>query len=144
MWGADDPDDRKPMIWADMTYDNESSHPFGDERPDDPVAFDQDLFDHYQKLIAIRHKYPVFRHGSWKMIMTDDEKDVLVMERRYNDDMAIVVINNSEKTQELKISVTTTVEKVTNILNKEIYEIDGNMLHLNINGKSGGIFLPNN
>ena len=29
MWGADDPDDRKPMVWEDIDYENESHHPFG-------------------------------------------------------------------------------------------------------------------
>jgi glycosidase len=144
MWGADDPDERKPMVWPDMTYETETTHPFGDKRPDDSVEFDQDLFDFYKKLIGIRNKYPVFRHGSWKMILTDDEKDVLAMERRYKDDFAIVVINNSENTQQVNISVTTAGNEVTDILNDKNYKIEGNKLHLNLNGKSGGIFLPKN
>ena len=108
------------------------------------MEFDQDLFDFYKKLIGIRNKYPVFRHGSWKMILTDDEKDVLAMERRYKDDFAIVVINNSEKSQQVNISVTSAGKEVTDILNDKNYEINGSTLHLNLNGKSGGIFLPKN
>ena len=29
MWGADDPDDRKPMLWADLSYDDECADPLG-------------------------------------------------------------------------------------------------------------------
>ena len=29
MWGADDPDDRKPLVWSDLTYEVEKTHPFG-------------------------------------------------------------------------------------------------------------------
>ena len=28
MWGADDPDTRKPMVWNDLKYDDEKTHPF--------------------------------------------------------------------------------------------------------------------
>jgi cyclomaltodextrinase / maltogenic alpha-amylase / neopullulanase len=44
MWGADDPDDRKPMLWPDLTYEAETHHPLGHARPADPVAFDEELF----------------------------------------------------------------------------------------------------
>ena len=27
MWGADDPDDRKPLVWSDLSYEDESAHP---------------------------------------------------------------------------------------------------------------------
>ncbi|NOX18135.1 MAG: glycoside hydrolase family 13 protein, partial [Chlorobi bacterium] len=28
MWGGDDPDDRKPMVWKELTYETETAHPF--------------------------------------------------------------------------------------------------------------------
>ena len=37
--GADDPDDRKPMIWPDLTYQAEIEHPYGWERQIDSVRF---------------------------------------------------------------------------------------------------------
>ncbi|MDZ7806692.1 MAG: glycoside hydrolase family 13 protein [Gracilimonas sp.] len=56
MWGADDPDDRKPMVWEDMDYEPETHHPFGDDRPADGTNFDRELFEYYQELI-ITSKY---------------------------------------------------------------------------------------
>jgi len=36
MWGATDPDDRKPMLWPDMKYQDEKTSPLpGMTRPDD-------------------------------------------------------------------------------------------------------------
>ena len=32
MWGADDPDPRKPMVWADLKYEDETIHPLGHAR----------------------------------------------------------------------------------------------------------------
>ena len=52
MWGGDDPDERKPMVWPGMVFSNEASHPFGAPRPSDPVFFDSSLFEHYRGLIG--------------------------------------------------------------------------------------------
>ena len=43
MWGADDPSCRKPLIWTDYTFDDETVHPLGQDRPIDTVAFNKDL-----------------------------------------------------------------------------------------------------
>ena len=32
MWGGHDPDDRMPMVWADLQYDPQAIDPRGDER----------------------------------------------------------------------------------------------------------------
>ena len=54
MWGADDPDERKPMVWADLRYEDEVTHPFGRARRRDRVAPDTALFRVYRDLIALR------------------------------------------------------------------------------------------
>lgn len=54
MWGADDPDPRKPMLWEDVTYQDEASDPFGRPRAPDPVAPDLELRERYRRLIALR------------------------------------------------------------------------------------------
>ena len=54
MWGGDDPDCRKPMVWQDLNYEPEVSHPFNKPRPKDDVSFNQNLFDWYKKIISIR------------------------------------------------------------------------------------------
>ena len=54
MWGADDPDERKPMVWSDRRYEDEVVHPFGRPRRRDRVAPDTALFRVYRDLIALR------------------------------------------------------------------------------------------
>ena len=54
MWGTDDPDNRKPMLWEDIKYDDEKTHPLaGKTRPDDPNFFDKSLFQYYLQLFRI-------------------------------------------------------------------------------------------
>jgi glycosidase len=81
MWGADDPDDRKPMVWPDSTYDVEDAHPFGRERPADPVRFRHDLFQTYQTLITLRTSSPTLRRGDFGVVQADDERRLLTYAR---------------------------------------------------------------
>ncbi|MDH4071067.1 MAG: glycoside hydrolase family 13 protein, partial [Ignavibacteria bacterium] len=96
MWGADDPDERKPMLWPDMVYDVEKSHPFGKVRPADENKFNEDLFAHYSALINLRRGYPALSLGDFRTILTDDERDLYAFVRAYGDQQVLVVINNDD------------------------------------------------
>ena len=54
MWGADDPCDRMPMVWAELSFDPQQADPLGRPRPANPVAFDDGLFKFYQAAIKFR------------------------------------------------------------------------------------------
>jgi len=86
MYGADDPSDRKPMLWADL--------PANDD-PDERI--EPGLLDHYKRMIAIRNTYPALRLGSFEPVMMDDERGVFAFVRRLNDEIVLVVMNNSDK-----------------------------------------------
>src|SRR5690606_30008103 len=96
MWGGNDPDCRKPMIWDDINYDDEVYNADGTKHAPDKVAVNENLFQHYKKLITIRKNNEVLQLGTYKAIFTDDEKGILIFERTYNDQNIIVVINNSD------------------------------------------------
>jgi len=95
MWGGDDPDDRKPMLWPEMQYEDETTHPYGAARPRDVNKFDQSLFDFYKKVIGIRKSSAAFTAGSFHTLMTDDQREVLAYLRQAENAKAIVVFNNS-------------------------------------------------
>jgi cyclomaltodextrinase len=99
MWGGDDPDERKPMLWPDMAYANEASHPFGKQRPDDVNAFDHDLFAHYKTMIALRKTHPALLHGTYTTVMTDDVRDLFAFLRSDGNEHILIVINNSPAAQ---------------------------------------------
>ncbi len=105
MWGADDPDDRKPMIWPDMNYDDEVNHPFGRPRPHDPVMFDHQLHSWYTQLADTRHRHEAFRIGEFEVLHTDDENQVFAFTRYIeNGEFTMVIINRGERDQTLEIS----------------------------------------
>ena len=82
MWGADDPDDRKPMVWSDLRYDDEVARPDGRPRHRDRVAPDTTLFRVYRELIALRKDHlRLLVDGSLKWLVTDDQHGLLAYER---------------------------------------------------------------
>lgn len=103
MWGANDPDCRKPMIWDDIEYDDEVYNADGSTHEPDKVEVNRDLFDHYKKLIHIRKNNPVLQYGAYKTLMADDEIDLFIFERSYEGKKLIVVINNSGQNQEITL-----------------------------------------
>jgi glycosidase len=106
MWGADDPDDRKPMLWADLTYENERTHPVpGKTRTDDPVKFDKELFDYYKTLVRIRKDVAALRRGDFTTLLADDTRGVYAFRRSTGDSEAIVVINNGSVPQSVDLKI---------------------------------------
>lgn len=140
MWGADDPDDRKPMTWEDLAFEDEKSHPLpGRSRPVDPVEFDKNLFAFYKQLVAIRKSHEPLRRGGFRTLITDDKKKVYVFERRTPSDFIIVALNNDMSPQ--SVSLKASGNFVELVSNGEIPSADG-QLTLNLEPKAGKILSP--
>ncbi|MBM4162812.1 MAG: alpha-amylase, partial [Ignavibacteria bacterium] len=104
MWGADDPDDRKPMVWPEFQYENERTHPFADKtRANDEVTFDQELFSYYKRLIRLRTENEALRRGDFTTLLADNDKEVYAFGRTEHSNEVIVVINNSENEQAVNL-----------------------------------------
>jgi len=95
MWGGDDPDCRKPMVWPDFDYENENSHPLNYKRPDDKVLFDAELFDWYKKMIDLRKKFSAFSTGGIDYFIIDNENGILGYKRYLGDQKLFVVLNST-------------------------------------------------
>jgi glycosidase len=140
MWGADDPDDRKPMIWEDLTYENERSHPvMGKTRTDDPVRFDKDLFDYYRMLVRIRKDVPALRRGDFTILLAHDARSTYAFKRGVPGNEAIVVINNGNASQTVSLNLSGSWTYRDELTEKQIH---GNgELRLDLGPKSGKILV---
>jgi cyclomaltodextrinase / maltogenic alpha-amylase / neopullulanase len=106
LWGANDPCCRKPMLWPDLVYEAEASGPDGNPRTSpDPVAFDEDLFNHYKRCIAIRAAVPVLRTGGVETLVCDDALGLLVHQRSDGADHAVVAINRGSDAVETVLTL---------------------------------------
>lgn len=105
MWGGDDPDCRKPMVWSDLNYEDETTHPYGLKRNIDKVGFNMDLFNWYKNLISIRKNNPSLSLGTVSYSAIND--NILSFKRSYQDENIYVIINNENVN--VKINLTESI-----------------------------------
>jgi cyclomaltodextrinase len=92
MWSADDPSDRQPMVWKDLEpYDNPE------------VKFDQEKFDWYQKLIAIRQHFPALQTGFFHPVLIDDRRGIIAYSRTLGSESVVVVLNHTDHEQTVEV-----------------------------------------
>jgi len=97
MWGSNDPDCRKPMVWPEKKYDAETFNPDQTKHDPDVVIFNKDLFAWYKKFIALRKQYISARLGNYTTLTTDDAQKLYAFSRKYGDEEIIVIINRGNK-----------------------------------------------
>lgn len=85
MWGADDPSNRKPMLWKDLEPYAQPEENFVME---DQLAF-------YRQVIALRNAHPALRTGSLETLLVDDAADVWAFLRASAEEQMLVVLNAS-------------------------------------------------
>ena len=85
MWGADDPSNRKPMLWQDL-------EPY-DEAEENAVMDDQ--LEFYRAAIALRNEHPALRVGTFTSLLADDAADVWAFLRSDGSEHVLVALNAS-------------------------------------------------
>ncbi len=95
MWGADDPTNRKPMLWSDLG-------PYAE--PGAQIA--EDHLDFYRQAIALRNEYAALRVGEFATVLADDTRDIWAFERRHEGERVMVVLNASEASHQVDLPTT--------------------------------------
>jgi glycosidase len=92
MWGADDPDCRKPLWWDDMKFDKEFRNNFQPgEKKFDSVGFNHELFDFYKKIISLRKQNNVLSNGDIEFVFAQDFK---LAYKRFDNKNEILILFN--------------------------------------------------
>jgi len=103
MWGANDPDCRKPLWWQDIAFKPESAQPFSERQvPPDRPEINTDLIRFYKNLICMRNAHDALSKGVFNVLMADDERQLLAYERTYLSENIIVIFNRSNEEQPFK------------------------------------------
>ena len=93
MWGANDPDCRKPMIWDDIQYE------------DSDVSINSDLFDFYKKAISIRRNNVSLNIGDFQTLIANDSENLYAFMRSSAKQKIVVVINNSDSDKVIQLPI---------------------------------------
>jgi len=147
MWGADDPDDRKPMVWEEFDYEPEKRHPLGKKRPTDDNNFDRILFDWYKKLGEIRNQCLVLQTGKLQQLLSDNKKNVLAFARFLNDEkFCFVVFNRSLDTQKIQVPmghfVVREEDHLENVITNARVQRDKETVTVTLPPVTGAILVP--
>ncbi len=141
MWGADDPDCRKPMLWPELKFEPERSHPFGKPRPVDANRFNRDLFNHYRKLIHLRREHPALQTGGFETVLADAERDLYAFKRHNADETLVVVVNNAATAQEVRLSTDGLPPHSVwrDLLSGAVFTAEYGAIRVPLAAKSGGV-----
>ena len=94
MWGADDPCDRMPMVWPDMSFEPQAADPRDRVRSPQPVVFDQAMFEFYRAAIALRKRFLALRRGEIEFLPADDAAKFLAFRRSDGPEELLVGLNH--------------------------------------------------
>ena len=96
MWGADDPDCRKPLWWPDISgFQAESPAP-GHAGKSAPVATDRALIEQYRTLARLRREHPAIVTGSFEFLPSGHAKGLLY-QRASAQEQVLVALNASTR-----------------------------------------------
>ena len=96
MWGANDPDCRKPMLWPELTFEDEWYRPDQSQYPQAQVVqWDTTLLQLTKDLILLRKTHRVLRDGLLRWLLPRDNKEIMGFERYSSEGGQVMVFFNS-------------------------------------------------
>ncbi len=108
MWGADDPHDRKPMLWSNLNYDDEiisSGSGFKKGFGKYKVSPNLQLLNFYKKMIRIRNQSEALKLGDVQFLYANNEKISFAFERTYKKEKIIVAFNLGNETNNFDLVI---------------------------------------
>jgi glycosidase len=102
------------------------------------VEFNNDLFNHYKKLVTIRNNHAALRMGDFKTLIADNINFIYTFERISDNEKVIVILNNGNEPKDVVIPVK---GKFADLLNDNELFSSNNELRIKVPGKWGRILL---
>ncbi len=143
MWGGKDPDCRKPMLWQEFVYENETYKTVRSDLDDvDENVFNPGLFNHYKKLIEIRHQNEALRKGNFFTRLIDNKKVLYAFSRKYKQNEVIVILNNSPDKHLIEFATLwRNGTAVKDVLNEKSYQVKHGIIKLALDEKWGALLV---
>lgn len=104
MWGGDDPDCRKPIIWEDIDHRPQVFGPNGKQAKPTAVKLNLELLDYYRTLIALRKQRRELVGGELEFILANDNDMILAYRRKLEGRETIIAFNLSGQVKEVRLN----------------------------------------
>lgn len=141
MWGANDPHERKPMLWDELLYQDEritAASGFTAGHGKYKVKADRNLLSLYRRLGAMRNYSEALRIGTVEWILSEDNNRVVGFLRKHKNETVLVYFNLSNKSEIIEYPVP--VKEVMDLNGIEKIKIDENLLRFALWGNSYAIY----
>lgn len=104
MDGADDPDDRMPMLWDDLEYEARSRLPRSTKSVRKrPVKVNEELLEFYRNVVALRREHTALRRGDFQVVATHDHQQMIAFTRCDGNERLLIVLNRGDNAGRLAI-----------------------------------------
>ena len=103
MWGGDDPDCRKPIIWEGIDHRPQVFGPNGKQAKPTAVKSNLELLEYYRTLIALRKQRRELVDGELEFIQANDNDMILVYRRKLESRETIIAFNLSGEVKEVRL-----------------------------------------
>ncbi len=101
MWGADDPDNRQPLWWPGLAFEDETYDVLGFDVADTREP-DMDVHAFYRELARFRNEYSdVLSHGTVEFILAEDERKLIGLARALPGSEIVTLLNVGDEDQVL-------------------------------------------
>jgi cyclomaltodextrinase / maltogenic alpha-amylase / neopullulanase len=120
MEGGKDPDCRRTMIW-------------------DESKWNKSLRQFYSKMMSVRNSSPALRRGNYRTLLTDDERELFVFERRMDSERMYIAINKNKKSCKVEFPVDADVRSCADVLTNENVKVRAGHGRCAIKARSGRI-----
>ena len=104
MWGGDDPDCRKPIIWEDIDHRPQVFGSNGKQAKPTAVKPNLELLDYYRTLIALRKQRRELVGGELEFILANDNDMILAYRRKLEGRETIIAFNLSGQVKEVRLN----------------------------------------
>lgn len=112
MWGGDDPDERKPLWWDNLTFTQETrTNIQPGPKSFDNVEFNSEMLAYYKKLIKIRKENQVLSDGKLEFVQSKGK--ILIYKRFNNTDLVYALFNTGDASVKVNLDEKS---KFTNLL----------------------------
>lgn len=144
MWGGDDPECRKPMLWPEYAFEAECAEFVNGDKERYSVAFDSSLYQYYRALIELREKNIALRSGSHRVVLLDNRRQILGYARQSGANRVFVLINYSDEPQECRLLFTDVLEgtKIDAPLQRMTFYADRDGLTVTVPARTGTVLIP--
>ncbi len=155
MWGADSPENMKPMLWEDITYTMESDLISKYKSEDSvmkggkveideangrifyKVEENEEIVKFYKKILKSRvENQELFTNGEFKFVVKEQDKNCLAYEIKDNKRGAVVIFNLSDKENIIKIPMENSGD-FYNVDDNERYSVIDKFIEIKLKAKEG-------